>query len=99
MCINWRSFEPVALRLIDAFSGQETMMRSTVLAMAALGAVLAGCSRPAPPPTPESSADNAAASAPAGTGAQREKLPDPVNDGRPTAATQAQEAVPPAGQP
>jgi hypothetical protein len=74
-------------------------MRSTILAMAVLGALLAGCSRPTPAPTPESSADNAAASAPAGTGAQREKLPDPVNDGRPTAATQTQEATRPVGQP
>jgi hypothetical protein len=74
-------------------------MRWTIVAMAALGATLAGCSRPAPPPTAESSADNASASAPAGTGAQREKLPDPINDGRATAATQAQEATRPVGQP
>jgi hypothetical protein len=89
----------MALRLIDPFPDQEMTMRPMIFAMAALGLALAGCSRPAPPPTPESSADNAAASAPAGTGAQREKLPDPVNDGRPTAATQAQEATRPVGQP
>ena len=55
-----------------------------IVAMTLLGA----CSKKAaPPPTPESSADNAAASAPNGVGATREKLPDPINDGKPTGAT------------
>jgi hypothetical protein len=75
-------------------------MKSTALALL-LAMSLTACTRPTPPATPpatpESSADNAAASAPAGAGAQREKLPDPVNDGRPTAATQAQEAARPVG--
>ncbi|MBI1684153.1 hypothetical protein [Caulobacter hibisci] len=39
--------------------------------------LLTACSKPVPAPTPESSADNAAASAPAGVGATREKLPRP----------------------
>jgi hypothetical protein len=74
----------------------EATMKSTALALL-LAMSLTACTRPTPPATPESSADNAAASAPAGAGAQREKLPDPVNDGRPTAATQAQEAARPVG--
>lgn len=55
--------------------------------------LLAACSDRTPPPTPESSSDKAAASAPAGVGATREKLPDPVNDGRPTAKSAKTEAA------
>ncbi|PIB92491.1 hypothetical protein [Caulobacter sp. FWC2] len=69
-------------------------MTKTPLLLAFTATLLLGaCSDRAPPPTPESSSDKAAASAPAGVGATREKLPDPVNDGRPTAKSAKTEAA------
>ncbi len=69
------------------------MIKTRLCLAVAATALLVACSERAPPPTPESSSDKAAASAPAGVGATREKLPDPVNDGRPTAKSAKTEAA------
>ena len=74
-------------------------MTKRLVNLAAAAAILSltACSRPTPPPTPQSSADKAEASAPNGRGPKREELPDPVNDGKPTAATAKQDATRPPG--
>ena len=69
------------------------MIKTRLCVVVAATIVLSACSERTPPPTPESSSDKAAASAPAGVGATREKLPDPVNDRRPTAKSAKTEAA------